>query len=151
MKYTREYIEDLVKTSKSIWEVVEKTTTMKKTEGNFNYISRLIKRYNIDKSHFPDGRIGQNRIEKPLSEYLVKGKYLTLNGNRLKGKLYKAGLKENKCEECGQGEIWRGAKISLILDHIDGDRDNNELNNLRIICPNCNAALDTHCGKNRKK
>jgi hypothetical protein len=36
------------------------------------------------------------------------------------------------------------------LDHIDGDRGNNLLNNLRIICPNCNATLPTHCGKNKK-
>lgn len=41
-----------------------------------------------------------------------------------------------------------GKRMSLILDHIDGDRENNELINLRIVCPNCNATLDTHCGKN---
>jgi hypothetical protein len=40
--------------------------------------------------------------------------------------------------------------MSLILDHIDGDRQNNELSNLRIVCPNCNATLDTHCAKNKR-
>jgi hypothetical protein len=41
-------------------------------------------------------------------------------------------------------------KLSLILDHINGDRYDNRIENLRIICPNCNAALETHCGKNKK-
>jgi hypothetical protein len=40
--------------------------------------------------------------------------------------------------------------MSMILDHVDGDRENNLIENLRIVCPNCNATLDTHCGKNKK-
>lgn len=52
---------------------------------------------------------------------------------------------------CGQGEEWNGKKMSLILDHINGVHNDNRLENLRIVCPNCNATLDTHCGKNNKK
>ncbi len=40
---------------------------------------------------------------------------------------------------------------SLVLDHINGVRDDNRLENLRLVCPNCNATLDTHCGRNRRK
>ena len=36
----------------------------------------------------------------------------------------------------------------LQLDHIDGDRSNNELGNLRLLCPNCHALTDTYCGRN---
>ena len=72
------------------------------------------------------------------------------NRTHLKNRLYKEGLKERKCEECGQDENWRGNKISLILDHINGISDDNRLENLRILCPNCNATLDTNCGKNIK-
>ncbi len=39
--------------------------------------------------------------------------------------------------------------MSLILDHINGTRDDNRLENLRIVCPNCAATLDTHCSRNR--
>src|ERR671918_632900 len=46
------------------------------------------------------------------------------------------------------GELWRGRRMGLILDHINGVRDDNRLENLRIVCPNCAATLDTHCGRN---
>jgi len=72
-----------------------------------------------------------------------------LSGNNMKQKLYDNNIKEKKCEMCGQNEIWCGKKISLILDHISGNRIDNRVENLRILCPNCNATLDTHCSKNR--
>jgi hypothetical protein len=53
---------------------------------------------------------------------------------------------------CGQGEQWRGSRMALILDHINGEGDDHRFENLRILCPNCAATLDTHCGrKNRIK
>lgn len=54
------------------------------------------------------------------------------------------------CSECGQGEIWRGKRISLDLDHIDGDYTNDELSNLRFLCGNCHKATETYCNKNRQ-
>jgi hypothetical protein len=41
--------------------------------------------------------------------------------------------------------------LSLILDHINGVNNDNRIENIRIVCPNCNATLDTHCGKNKSK
>lgn len=148
MKYTKEYLTTLVENSKCMWEVIEKTG-MGKQQGNYRYIANLVKKYQISKVHF-DNQMKFSKKRKPLSDYLVKDKFLTTSGNILKKKLYEAGLKKKKCELCGQDENWKGTKISLILDHVDGNRDNNELINLRIVCPNCNAGLDTHCGKNRK-
>jgi hypothetical protein len=53
---------------------------------------------------------------------------------------------------CGQGELWNGRWMSMILDHVNGVPDDNRLTNLRIVCPNCAATLETHCGrKNRKE
>jgi hypothetical protein len=71
---------------------------------------------------------------------------------RLKCRLVEAGLKRLECEMCGQGELWRGFRMGLILDHVNGVWDDNRLENLRFLCPNCNATLDTHCGrKNRRE
>lgn len=71
------------------------------------------------------------------------------NRTSLKNRLYKEGIKFRKCEKCGQGEEWNGEHMSLILDHINGINNDNRLENLRILCPNCNATLNTHCGKNK--
>jgi hypothetical protein len=66
----------------------------------------------------------------------------------LKERLYSSGLKDRRCELCGQGDEWHGRSISLILDHVNGVSTDNRLENLRIVCPNCAATLDTHCGRN---
>jgi hypothetical protein len=72
----------------------------------------------------------------------------TYSRGHLKRRLYREGLKERRCELCGQDERWRGSRMSLILDHINGDATDHRSENLRIVCPNCAATLETHCGRN---
>lgn len=54
---------------------------------------------------------------------------------------------DGSCSMCGINE-WLGRKILLIVDHIDGDSYNNSIPNLRAICSNCDATLDTYKGRN---
>ncbi len=51
---------------------------------------------------------------------------------------------------CGQDENWNGGTMSMILDHINGVRDDHRIENLRIVCPNCAATLPTHCGRKNR-
>ena len=75
---------------------------------------------------------------------------LPMQSFKLKLKLFASGLKENVCEICGISE-WNGQELKCHLDHIDGNKDNNEFENLRIICPNCHSQTDTFCFKMGRK
>jgi hypothetical protein len=114
---------------------------------------RIFRRYvdviwKIPTTHFDPSRARSTALiheAKPLYEVLVAGS--TYHRHKLKLRLYEAGLKQRCCEICGQGELWRGERMALILDHTNGVPDDNRLENLRIVCPNCNATLPTHCGR----
>ena len=116
--------------------------------GNRQVIKKYVRLYNINVDHFIDhGKSnGYNFKKRPLSEILKPNSYFSTTN--LKNRLYKEGLKTPICEKCGQDEWWRGEKISLILDHINGNTSDLTIENLRILCPNCNATLPTHGGKN---
>lgn len=121
------------------------------TGGNWRTLRIWIARWTIATDHFDPRaaqREGMLRRPQPLEEIMVEGS--TYSRNHLKNRLYREGLKARRCEVCGQGELWRGQPMSLILDHINGIRDDHRLENLRILCPNCAGTLDTHCGRKNR-
>lgn len=52
-----------------------------------------------------------------------------------------------ECSECGQGTYWNDKQLVLQLDHIDGNSDNNHINNVRLLCPNCHTQTSTYGAK----
>jgi hypothetical protein len=54
----------------------------------------------------------------------------------------------HSCEMCKNSE-WMSVLIPLDMDHIDGDATNNDLSNVRLICPNCHALTETYKGRNK--
>lgn len=83
----------------------------------------------------------------PLDE-ILKGLHPHFQTLKLKNKLLREGIFENKCSLCGIQD-WQGMPLNMQLDHIDGDSSNHTLDNLRLLCPNCHAQTDTYCGKNK--
>lgn len=87
---------------------------------------------------------------KTTPQYKTAEEYIEstcVKSHILKLKLIKDGLKEDKCEICGNFE-WQGIKLPLELHHKDGNHYNNNLNNLQILCPNCHSIQKGNSGAN---
>ena len=123
------------------------------TGGSYKVLQKYAAIWSIPTDHFDPWAANREALARhvargrvPLEELLVEGR--SVRSAALKERLYAAGMKQRRCELCGQGEEWNGRRMALILDHVNGVRTDNRLENLRIVCPNCNATLDTHCGRN---
>lgn len=159
--YTKEWLEELCKISFSYAEVLERAGR-KPGGGNQETLKRKIKEFEIDISHFrgqtwnkgltkeTDERIANNakaRERYTLEEVFKKDSEISQKG--LRGYVERYQVLEYKCQCCGCDGTWQGGKISLEVDHIDGDNHNNEVSNLRYLCPNCHALTETYRGKNK--
>lgn len=146
---TKEELENAVKKSYTIIDTVfnlglpiDRTYTQ--------LVSKYIRRYDIDIRHFKHNVVAKKNkpfVKKELSEILIENS--DFSRGSLKERLYKEGIKQRVCELCGQTEEWQGKHMSLIIDHINGKNDDHRLENLRIVCPNCDATLNTFAGKNK--
>jgi hypothetical protein len=81
----------------------------------------------------------------PIDELLVAGR--PRNRGHLRSRLLKAGLKEERCEECGLDK-WRGRALRVTLHHVNGDPYDNRLENLAFLCPNCHSQTPNYGGRN---
>ena len=84
----------------------------------------------------------------PLIE-IFENKHPQYQTNKLRIRLVKEKIKEEKCEVCGIKD-WNDLPVSFELDHINGIRNDHRLENLRIICPNCHSQTHTYRAKNIK-
>lgn len=86
--------------------------------------------------------------EIPIEEVFVKNS--TYTRSHLKSKLLKYKLLPLRCKKCGIGEEWNGEPLTLQIDHINGVSNDNRLENLRFLCPNCHSQTSTYAGANTK-
>ena len=145
--YSREEVEDAVANAPSLSGALRRLG-LRPVGSNHKTLHKLIAHCGISTDHLDANWSRRGHAPpkgKSLDEILVE--HSTYGTNKLKRRLYNAGLKQRRCELCRQDESWHGRAMSLILDHINGVGDDSRLENLRIVCANCNATLDTHCGR----
>lgn len=153
-KYTKELLEPITKNCTSIGQVLDQLN-LKRTGGNYQHINGVIVVLKIDISHFKGYSWNKGMktgpcIKKrtPLKNILKNGVHF--NCAHLRDRLISEGIFKEECIICGQGPTWNNIFLRLQLDHINGNRTDNRLENLRILCPNCHTQTPTHSGKNKK-
>ncbi len=146
---SREEIQEKVNHCNSICDMLE-IFGFKKTSGSMaNVMKNIIDTYNINTSHFKPYKRTNQKPKYSLSEILVCNSTYT-NIAKLKERIIKAGILEYRCECCGNKGVWNGQKLTLQLDHKNGDHTNHSINNLRFLCPNCHSQTETFAGRNAK-
>jgi len=115
---------------------------------HFNTFSRIAKKLKCYKPNQSGKGINKKMPSINLEE-ILKGLHPHYQTFKLKIRLFKEGIKQNKCEVCEISE-WNNKELNCELDHIDGDRTNHRLENLRILCPNCHSQTETFRAKNIK-
>lgn len=146
-------LQKAVSSSTSIRQVIYKLGLIP-AGGNYDQVKKYISEQELSIGHFTGqawnrGLKGVGKPRLSLENILVANS--TFQSYKLKRRLFAEGVKTPTCEECGWAEKAVEGHLPLELDHINGDRHDNRLENLRILCPNCHSLKPTHRGKNRKK
>ncbi len=126
---------------------------LREAGGNYEQVKKYIKEYKLDISHFKGrgwniGMRGLGIPRIPLNKILVKNS--SFQSYKLKQRLFNAGLKPQHCEQCRWAQRTSTGHLPLELDHINGNRNDNRLRNLRVLCPNCHSLTAHHRGRIRK-
>lgn len=138
-----------VESSTSVRQVL-RILGLKEAGGNYQSIQRYCRNHQIPLSHFTGQASNKGKTFSPrreISEYLVVDGPC-IGSHKLKLRLIKEGFFEHKCYKC-YNTRWLDQKIPIELEHINGNKRDNRLKNLTLLCPNCHAQTLTYRGKNK--
>ena len=147
-RYNQQQLIDSVKKNKSIVQVIKDLGYKVNGGSVWRRVKKEIEELKLDTSHFDKGvsKKAKHNIKDILTENSIFS-----NTYHLKNKLVNNNLLEYKCQICNNIGEWLGNPMTLQLDHINGVRDDNRIENLRFLCPNCHSQTDTFAGRNKQR
>lgn len=144
-KFTKEELTQFAIESTSMSQFAKKLGY--KSKSCYKTIRTKCEEYNISLDHFTG--LSQGVIKRtPENVFMVNS---TASQTVLRRLYKKNNYTEYKCSICGQEPFWNGKELTLTLDHINGINNDDRLENLRWVCPNCDRQLETFCAKNANR
>jgi hypothetical protein len=148
--HTDEEFRELFRTSQTITELLSHFGLLPKG-GNGRTLRARCENLGLsydDKAAFGRQVVGVTKRQQPENEMLCSNS--TASRRSVKALIRRKNLIPYVCARCSLSPMWNGDELVLVLDHINGVSNDNRLENLRFVCPNCNSQLGTHAGRNKR-
>lgn len=148
-KFTTDEITQILNDSKSFKEVLGKFGYSENGSGSYVTLKNHLKRLDIEIPKYHYYGYGNSTKKTELKTILTENS-LYQSRTRLKERLVREKFLEYKCSKCGNEGEWNGEKLALQLEHKNGISNDNRIENLEFLCPNCHSQSKTYGGKNVK-
>lgn len=141
----KEILSQVISDSSSIKECLEKLD-LRSAGGNYAAFKQACERYGLNIPKYkptPRQQVPNEEVFKVDSNYSNRGS--------IKKRLLKDYGFKYQCVHCGLADSWNGKPITLQLEHINGISNDNRLENLCFLCPNCHSQTETYAGKKSRR
>lgn len=154
----KQYLQTLIDESNSFSDVLIKLK-VKPVSGNFETLNKRVAEDSLSLTKLIENRkilIKENSLKNGLGiQQYTNDQMFSENSKcgrkHVKNRILNCKLIKYECSVCNLQPTWQNKPLVLVLDHINGVNNDNRLENLRFLCPNCNSQTDTFAGKNTKR
>lgn len=150
-RFTKDEVSSLASKA-NCWSELMRLMGIRFVGNNILTVKKVVEYYDVDVSHFDAVKAASdNRMKYSLTDDAVFCENSTAQRATVKKRLIVNKLVDYKCEICNNGGMWNGSPLVLHLEHKNGVNNDNRIENLCFLCPNCHSQTATYAGRNLKK